>query len=60
MFKKYKRLFIFDTETRGLSPDNAEILELGGLLLEKQENGIFEVIASSALKSKYSHRRTPA
>lgn len=44
MFKKYKRLFIFDTETSGLSPDNAEILELGGLLLEKQENGIFEVI----------------
>ena len=44
MFKNYKRLFIFDTETSGLSPDNAEILELGGLLLEKQENGIFEVI----------------
>lgn len=43
MFKNYKRLFIFDTETSGLSPDNAEILELGGLLLEKQENGIFEV-----------------
>ena len=44
MFKNYKRLFIFDTETSGLSPDNAEILELGGLLLEKQENGMFEVI----------------
>lgn len=43
MFKNYKRLFIFDTETSGLSPDNAEILELGGLLLEKQENGTFEV-----------------
>lgn len=43
MFKNYKRLFIFDTETSGLSPDNAEILELGGLLLEKQENGMFEV-----------------
>lgn len=43
MFKKYKRLFIFDTETSGLSPDNAEILELGGLLLEKQEDGIFEI-----------------
>lgn len=44
MFKKYKRLFIFDTETSGLSPDNAEILELGGLLLEKQEDGRFETI----------------
>lgn len=44
MFKNYKRLFIFDTETSGLSPDNAEILELGGLLLEKQEDGKFEVI----------------
>lgn len=44
MFKNYKRLFIFDTETSGLSPDNAEILELGGLLLEKQEDGRFEVI----------------
>lgn len=43
MFKNYKRLFIFDTETSGLSPDNAEILELGGLLLEKQEDGRFEV-----------------
>lgn len=44
MFKKYRRLFIFDTETSGLSPDNAEILELGGLLLEKQEDGRFETI----------------
>lgn len=44
MFKNYKRLFIFDTETSGLSPDNAEILELGGLLLEKQENGKFEIV----------------
>ena len=44
MFKKYRRLFIFDTETSGLSPDTAEILELGGLLLEKQEDGRFETI----------------
>ena len=44
MFKNYQKLFIFDTETSGLSPDNAEILELGGLLLEKQEDGIFKTV----------------
>lgn len=29
MFKDYKRLVVFDTETSSLSPNNGEILELG-------------------------------
>ena len=37
MFKDYKRMFIFDCETSTLSPDNGEILELGGILLTKEE-----------------------
>ena len=37
MFKDYKRMFIFDCETSALSPDNGEILELGGILLTKEE-----------------------
>lgn len=37
MFEKYKRVFIFDTETSGLSPQYDEIIELGGLLLTKPE-----------------------
>lgn len=37
MFEKYKRMFIFDTETSSLSPENGEILELGGILLTKPD-----------------------
>lgn len=38
MFKDYKRMFIFDTETSGLNPQPfGEILELGGILLTKEE-----------------------
>ena len=37
MFKDYKRMFIFDCETSTLSPDNGEILELGGILLTKEK-----------------------
>mgnify|MGYP007087121045 CR=1 FL=1 len=38
MFKDYKRMFIFDTETNSLSPEPCgEILELGGILLTKPE-----------------------
>lgn len=34
--KKYKRIFIFDTETSSLSPEKfGEILELGGILLTR-------------------------
>lgn len=38
MFKEYKRLFIFDTETGGFNENNDDILELGALLLEKEDN----------------------
>jgi len=38
MFKDYKKIFIFDTETNALSPEPyGEILELGGILLSKPE-----------------------
>lgn len=38
MFKDYKRMFIFDTETSGLNLQPfGEILELGGILLTKEE-----------------------
>ena len=38
MFKDYKRMFIFDTETNSLNPEPCgEILELGGILLTKPE-----------------------
>lgn len=37
MFKDYKRMLIFDTETSALSPDNGEILEFGGILLTKPD-----------------------
>lgn len=38
MFKDFKRMFIFDTETNALSPyPEGEILELGGILLTKPE-----------------------
>ena len=38
MFEKYKRMFVFDTETNSLNPEpNGEILELGGVLLEKTD-----------------------
>ena len=39
MFKGYKRMFIFDTETNSLNPQPfGEILELGGYyLLKKKE-----------------------
>lgn len=38
MFKDYKRMFIFDTETSGLNPQPfGEILELGGILLTKED-----------------------
>ena len=37
MFENYKKIIIFDTETSSLSPDSGEILEFGGLLLEKEE-----------------------
>jgi DNA polymerase-3 subunit epsilon len=38
MFKEYKRLFIFDTETGGFNENNNDILELGAVLLEKEDN----------------------
>lgn len=44
IFKDYKRFLLFDTETSSLSPDNGEILELGGLLCEKQNDGTFKLI----------------
>lgn len=37
MFKNYRRLVVFDTETSGLSPDNGEILELGAVVLTRPE-----------------------
>lgn len=38
MFKEYKKMFIFDTETNSLNPEPyGEILELGGILLSKPE-----------------------
>lgn len=38
MFKDYKKMFIFDTETSSLTPKPfGEILELGGILLTKEE-----------------------
>lgn len=40
MFKDFKRMFIFDTETNSLSPEPCgEILELGGILLTKPDGG---------------------
>ena len=38
MFKDYKRLFVFDTETSSLSAETGEIIEFGGLLLEREDN----------------------
>lgn len=35
MFKDYRRLVVFDTETSSLSPDNGEILELGAVVLTR-------------------------
>lgn len=41
MFESYRRIFIFDTETSALSPQqNGEIIELGGILLTKPEGSI--------------------
>lgn len=37
MFKDYRRLVVFDTETSSLSPDNGEILELGVVVLTRPE-----------------------
>lgn len=37
MFKDYRRLVIFDTETSSLSPDDGEILELGAVVLTRPE-----------------------
>ena len=37
MFKDYRRLVIFDTETSSLSPDDGEILELGAVALTRAE-----------------------
>lgn len=37
MFKDYRRLVVFDTETSSLSPDNGEILELGAVVLTRPE-----------------------
>lgn len=37
MFKDYRRLVIFDTETSSLSPDDGEILELGAVVLTRSE-----------------------
>lgn len=37
MFKDYRRLVVFDTETSGLSPDDGEILELGAVVLTRPE-----------------------
>ena len=56
MFKDYKKILIFDTETSGLSPDTGEILELGGLLLEKQDDGTFKTIKEiqTLIKNKNS------
>ena len=37
MFKDYRRLVVFDTETSSLSPDNGEILEFGAVVLTRPE-----------------------
>lgn len=37
MFKDYRRLVVFDTETSNLSPENGEILELGAVVLTRPE-----------------------
>lgn len=37
MFKDYRRLVVFDTETSSLSLDNGEILELGAVVLTRPE-----------------------
>ena len=37
MFKDYRRLVIFDTETSSLSPDDSEILELRAVVLTRPE-----------------------
>ena len=37
MFKDYRRIVVFDTETSSLSPDNGEILELGAVVLTRPE-----------------------
>lgn len=37
MFKDYRRLVVFDTETSSLSPDDGEILELGAVVLTRPE-----------------------
>lgn len=37
--KKYKKIFIFDTETSSLSPEKfGEILEIGGILLTRDSD----------------------
>ncbi len=41
MFEKYERLFIWDTETCGFSPEKDDILELSGILMERDETGKF-------------------
>lgn len=41
MFEKYDKLFVWDTETCGFSPENDDILELSGILMQRDENGKF-------------------
>lgn len=37
LFEKYDRLFLFDTETTGLSYRNAEIIEFAAIVVERQD-----------------------
>ena len=44
MFKEYKYIYLFDTETSGLDKVNNEIIELGGILMKNNGDGKFETI----------------
>ena len=41
--RDYKKIFVFDVETTGLNPKQADIIELGGVLLE-QTKGMFKIV----------------
>ena len=42
---KHDRILLFDFETTGLYPDREQIIEIGAILLEKQ-NGVYVEIDS--------------
>lgn len=47
LFKRYKALVFFDTETTGLDADNCQIIELAAIRLEQNKRGDL-IIANSA------------